>query len=337
MRSVAFRCVLGLSFLASTFSGRPGFSATDECTFPIPAWSLEEGSSYSLTNAKTLLFASHVAEFEDRTEIERQLITWQLQDIAWIGPKTNGAYGYIAETKDYRVLIFRGTRSLEEGLKNAHFLQADLSSIGLPGRGHLGMREHFKKLYASARMILDQRPPKKLILAGHSLGGAMAMLHGMKLAQEGWDVEAVYTSGQPRVGDEEFVAASEALLGHRYFRLEHERDLTSRVPPSREAAEEFSALLPERTPGLRNQLKNLVRHLNYKAPSGLILSIGQKNELKQESGFQEEKDFWATAQIELDAAPHIFKIIQAFQERQNQHPPSAYICSLLKSEGSLVL
>lgn len=76
--------------------------------------------------------------------------------------------------------------------------------------------------------------PRKLWIAGHSLGGALATTAATRLLAEGLfkeqDIAAVYTFGQPRVGDTRYSEQYE--LTARHFRLMHANDIVTRVPPA---------------------------------------------------------------------------------------------------------
>jgi len=72
-----------------------------------------------------------------------------------------------------------------------------------------------------------------LWIAGHSLGGALATLAAARLVDEGIlaakDIGGVYTFGQPRVGDSQFV--DQYAVAERHFRLVHKNDVVTRLPP----------------------------------------------------------------------------------------------------------
>ncbi len=70
--------------------------------------------------------------------------------------------------------------------------------------------------------------PSSLILTGHSLGGALAMLAAFRLRDR---VEAVYTFGQPRVGNKAFALFYDYALKERTFRVVHADDIVPRLPP----------------------------------------------------------------------------------------------------------
>lgn len=84
-------------------------------------------------------------------------------------------------------------------------------------------------------MLLDDNPNAKLFVTGHSLGGALAALYSTMLHFTGETelvskLGAVYTFGQPRVGDQDFAAyATEALVG-KYFRVVYCNDVVPRIP-----------------------------------------------------------------------------------------------------------
>ncbi|MGZ5999667.1 MAG: lipase family protein [Rhizomicrobium sp.] len=76
-------------------------------------------------------------------------------------------------------------------------------------------------------------PNLKLFLAGHSLGGALAVAVASLLDRQGCNVEAVYTFGMPRSGDPAFQNDYDGRLGTRTFRFVHGDDLVPTVPPAR--------------------------------------------------------------------------------------------------------
>ena len=75
---------------------------------------------------------------------------------------------------------------------------------------------------------------KPLVLAGHSLGGALAVLAAEYSARvAGHAPEVVYTFGCPRVGDANFAGSFRDLgLSSVTYRLVHGADLVPRVPPT---------------------------------------------------------------------------------------------------------
>lgn len=83
--------------------------------------------------------------------------------------------------------------------------------------------------------LLDANPRAKLFVTGHSLGGALSSLYATMLHYTGKTavarrLAAVYTFGQPRVGDKEFAAYGNDKLTGKYFRVVYCNDVVPRVP-----------------------------------------------------------------------------------------------------------
>lgn len=59
---------------------------------------------------------------------------------------------------------------------------------------------------------------KPIILTGHSLGAAASLIQAAILHSRGFEIGAVYTFGEPRVGDSDFVEYAEAAFGDIHYR-----------------------------------------------------------------------------------------------------------------------
>ncbi|WP_165245414.1 lipase family protein [Paludisphaera soli] len=142
------------------------------------------------------------------------------------------------------VVVFRGTRvpvpDLDPkeplGLVDWILGNEDLKIDGrfLPaardagGRVHAGFLGAFEAI--SDRLdefVAARRPDQRLWLAGHSLGGALAVLAASHLRERA--VEGIYTYGAPRVGDAEFVATVPTCIHRRFV---HRDDLIPAIPPA---------------------------------------------------------------------------------------------------------
>jgi hypothetical protein len=123
--------------------------------------------------------------------------------------------------KGFAVLVFRGTNGLETWLSNLTTFQ-----VRWPGGGmvHSGFKKEFFKVWPEVAEVLEEID-LPLFFAGHSLGGALALL-----AASLHKPRAVYTFGCPRVGDPVFAAGLEGVPVYRIASL---RDIVTGVPPSR--------------------------------------------------------------------------------------------------------
>jgi hypothetical protein len=74
---------------------------------------------------------------------------------------------------------------------------------------------------------------RPVMVTGHSLGGALAVLFAQRLETMGRDVTAVYTYGAPRPGRRDFSEPyNDSNLGVRTFRCVHGDDIVPTVAPS---------------------------------------------------------------------------------------------------------
>jgi triacylglycerol lipase len=114
--------------------------------------------------------------------------------------------GYIIESDLEAVLVFRGTATPEEWLRDLEFRQVDYEFVPLAGKTHAG----FTAIYQSARerilnAIRRVNSWKQLLITGHSLGGALATLAALDLAvNTPFAAPVMINFGSPRVGDPEF-------------------------------------------------------------------------------------------------------------------------------------
>jgi len=136
------------------------------------------------------------------------------------------AFGALHTGDGSALVAFRGTQpdDIRHLATNLLAQQVDWTESG--GRAHAGFAE-------AARGVLPQlhdwlaregSPRSRLILAGHSLGAALATLSATVLKPE-----LLVTLGSPRVGDAEFVAA---LADINIVRLVDGCDVVTQLPPA---------------------------------------------------------------------------------------------------------
>ena len=153
--------------------------------------------------------------------------------IALHNPTTN-THATLTTYDDCTVIAFRGTASLRDWLTDAEFPLRPLP--GTPARVHEGFLTAFISIVPDLVAFLAPphapRPAPRgpLLLTGHSLGGALAVLAAWWLQHLGFTIHSVYTFGQPRVGDRAFASLYSALLGTKTYRTVNQNDLVPRVP-----------------------------------------------------------------------------------------------------------
>ena len=138
----------------------------------------------------------------------------------------DGAQGHLAASSKEIVITCRGTEP-----SKPNDLLADLNTV--PKRNGVGwVHEGFRK---EARKIIDQifdwaakNKGKDIYVTGHSLGAAMALYVTQELEYAGYTVTKLFTFGQPRLGNKDYVEQIKA----DHYRFVNCNDFVTHVPPS---------------------------------------------------------------------------------------------------------
>lgn len=141
-----------------------------------------------------------------------------------------GTQGFVAWNDSIVVVSFRGTEVKEKAdvLTDVRFC---LTGEGEGEDGvHEGFRDALDEVWPSALRQLRAVPGRRVFFTGHSLGGALTTLAAERWRKQGGAVQAVYTYGCPRVGDERFRKRYRIKNHHRY---EHNNDIVTMVPLDR--------------------------------------------------------------------------------------------------------
>lgn len=133
--------------------------------------------------------------------------------------------GFVAGSDRHVVVAFAGTRDAIDWAFNVVHLLAP----GYGGRVHKGfahLAEHVGDTVTRAvQKALTSR--QRVVVTGHSRGGALAVLTAYRLDVAGIAPEHVFTFGAPRVGDAAFASAYRPPL----FGLEATHDPVPSLPP----------------------------------------------------------------------------------------------------------
>jgi len=122
-------------------------------------------------------------------------------------------------------VVIRGTTNLKNALYDVRFRRHWNPELGL--YLHAGFEAMALALYRDLLPRLD--PQGELVLFGHSLGAAEAVILGMLLERDGYRVRRVYATGQPKVTDQAGAAKYRELP---VIRVVNENDPVPLLPPS---------------------------------------------------------------------------------------------------------
>jgi len=154
-------------------------------------------------------------------------------DIQWHFPKfrffnKRGAQGYLAVNDTMMMLLFRG-EAIAPWVSEA---QSTLVPVEA-GRIHKGVHAAFEaiwdEVFVSFRLLRNRNQP--IFVAGHGIGGALAVRAAQRLAVEHLLPTGLYTFGAPRIGDTPFCQALHVRLAGRIFRFVNHGDFIPRLPP----------------------------------------------------------------------------------------------------------
>lgn len=189
---------------------------------------------FSLGTARAAAWFSQLAYEDEIDKIDTVLALWEGRRLATFNPPAvsvlpiTGTRGLVADARGGRVLAFAGT----DPLNLAHWL-TDINFVQNADGIHRGFDAALDAAWESvAAALRGADPGRPLLVVGHSLGGALAVLAAHRIRTELGLVPEVYTFGMPRVGSPEFAAAYNAAAGDRTYRLVHGEDVVPTVPPS---------------------------------------------------------------------------------------------------------
>ncbi len=146
-----------------------------------------------------------------------------LRSISWeAAPDDRRSIGRVYARGLSRYLVFRGTLTESEWFRDLMLHQRPCpvdAGVGVDlGRIHRGFGRIYRTLLpAPGDADLRPRWGGRLYVAGHSLGGVLAVLAALELRHL---KPRVYTFGTPRIGNQTFAAAATRLLPE-YMRIEN--------------------------------------------------------------------------------------------------------------------
>jgi hypothetical protein len=162
-----------------------------------------DDSSFNRANALYLAHASDVAYHRAPTAAAFERLG--LRAVAFRN-KVTRTRGFLGVCDTHAVLAFRGSDPLTLPNWVTDAVVRLVEREEYVGRVHLGFSSVLRRTWDKVESVLDAAADKPLFLTGHSMGGALSVLTGCRLAKAGRPPVATYTFGAPRVGDRAFCA-----------------------------------------------------------------------------------------------------------------------------------
>lgn len=176
----------------------------------------------------------------DRAKSEQNLTRYGFSKFIWPNFETidQDLCAFIATSPDCHLLCFRGTKQKQDWLTDAKCCAEQFSGVfdGAPeiGEIHGGFGRCLATEIHQIEAALRHRDRNKpLLVTGHSLGGALAVLAGIYLTVVSKDmiqIARIYTFGQPRVGVQKFCDRLMDVFPKRIVRFVHGKDIVPHIP-----------------------------------------------------------------------------------------------------------
>jgi thioesterase domain-containing protein len=143
--------------------------------------------------------------------------------------ESGNVQGFYCSTQQAALLVFRGTSNIGQWIRDARILPAPFRDWGWAHLGFVKGIEAIETYLEAFDKIAESRA--HVWVAGHSLGGALAVLAAARLKSLGICTPSILTYGQPAVGFVDFAARFDEELRDRLWHIINQSDIVPRVPP----------------------------------------------------------------------------------------------------------
>lgn len=197
------------------------------------------GKEFDIGNARAMAWMSQLAyETDEPKKIEAILKLWNL-DLVEDGVVVEqsktvlplaSTHCFVAGGPKATIVAFAGT----DPVALANWITDFNARLQATGTAE-GYAVAVDVVWPRLKLLLEKSvlPGGKVVVTGHSLGGALAALTALRISTElRADVDTVYTFGMPRPGDPAFAELYNRQLGSNTYRLVHGEDLVPTVAPS---------------------------------------------------------------------------------------------------------
>jgi predicted lipase len=156
------------------------------------------------------------------------------REVAYVNNLLTLASAYIGYygARDQIVAVFRGSANIQNWIEDFTFEKTSYDCKGC--EIHSGFLADYRlieeKVNEKVGALIAAHPTASILTTGHSLGGALSEIAGMRLKAKFSKKVEVHNFGCPRVGN----AAMAQFLGTRVdtlFRVVHNKDIVPHLPP----------------------------------------------------------------------------------------------------------
>ncbi|MBF0442098.1 MAG: lipase family protein [Oligoflexales bacterium] len=332
--------VLLLNFTSQVFAtGQNSETFAIECqgkTYNPPQYAFDPMAGYSISNFEIPLWM--VWASEGKRDITKGLLKkWGFENTILFGKGLYGSQGLLSSHRDYDILVFRGTQNAEEYFWDSLIMPAKTKYKNLNGKVHSGIYRHFNNLLPEierAFLVIDKdhSPDRPLIVAGHSMGGALAILATLHFSIMKKNIMALYTSAQVKVGDRTFMNEFSGIFMGKYYRIEHITDIVPNLAPSAQLAEKFSRILPAKQ--LRPVIEKAVKKLDYGPQTGELWQISAEGltYMGYNNSFEIESRYWDDwPEPGRNGEDPYLGTAREVKKRTRNHSPTQYLCEAYQS------
>jgi len=182
--------------------------------------------SFEIETAAFLAQCSYIAYIREPDFIASNLAKAGFRNVQFFN--TNGTFAYLAQNEDQIILVFRGTETGDQKdyLTDAKIVQREFENYGTAHSGFILALANVETAISEAIETVQKEKQRPILIAGHSLGGALSTLYGIKYPKA---VSAIYTFGAPRIGGIRFANAA-MENGIPLYRVVHDNDMITRLP-----------------------------------------------------------------------------------------------------------
>jgi triacylglycerol lipase len=222
-----------------------GFTSFKQVTSFKAVEQVEESIPFEIPTSE-LSTNNNLSQLRDRLNETKGVIQDQVKQVVQLQQKISVYYGFLLTSPKFNLLMLRGTQRQTEWLENVLALQTPYSHPKTEaeiGKVHVGIYDFYKTFLAKpiAEAVKSLDPTKPLLVAGHSLGAALAVFASMEVALLYPKLRPnlrLYAYAGPRVGDKEFIEAHSNLIPNHY-RIVNLADSIPLLPMSKQLNTEF--------------------------------------------------------------------------------------------------